>query len=54
MKIGLIGNNISFSNAPDIHTHLAKIFKIKLDINFGLKQIHILGGYDEGTGKRHI
>ena len=30
MKIGLIGNNISSSNAPDIHNRLAKIFKISL------------------------
>ena len=38
MKIGLIGNNISFSNAPDIHTRLAKIFKISLEyLLFDLK-----------------
>ena len=30
MKIGLIGNNISSSNAPDIHIRLAKIFQIPL------------------------
>ncbi len=30
MKIGLIGNNISSSNAPDIHIRLAKIFQISL------------------------
>ena len=30
MKIGLIGNNISTSNAPDIHIRLAKIFQIPL------------------------
>ena len=28
MKIGLIGKNISSSNAPDIHNRLAKIFEI--------------------------
>ena len=38
MKIGLIGNNISSSNAPDIHTRLAKIFKISLEyLLFDLK-----------------
>ena len=31
MKIGLIGNNISSSNAPDIHIRLAKIFQIPLE-----------------------
>ena len=38
MKIGLIGNNISFSNAPDIHFRLAKIFQIPLEyLLFDLK-----------------
>ena len=38
MKIGLIGNNISSSNAPDIHIRLAKIFQIPLEyLLFDLK-----------------
>ena len=38
MKIGLIGNNISSSNAPDIHMRLAKIFQIPLEyLLFDLK-----------------
>ena len=38
MKIGLIGNNISSSNAPDIHIRLAKIYKISLEyLLFDLK-----------------
>ena len=38
MKIGLIGNNISSSNAPDIHNRIAKIFGISLDyLLFDLK-----------------
>ena len=38
MKIGLIGNNISSSNAPDIHIRLAKIFQISLEyLLFDLK-----------------
>ncbi len=38
MKIGLIGNNISSSNAPDIHICLAKIFQIPLEyLLFDLK-----------------
>ena len=38
MKIGLIGNNISTSNAPDIHIRLAKIFQISLEyLLFDLK-----------------
>ena len=38
MKIGLIGNNISSSNASDIHIRLAKIFKIPLEyLLFDLK-----------------
>ena len=38
MKIGLIGNNISSSNAPDIHNRLAKLFKISLEyLLFDLK-----------------
>lgn len=38
MKIGLIGNNISSSNAPDIHIHLAEIFQIPLEyLLFDLK-----------------
>ena len=38
MKIGLIGNNISTSNAPDIHIRLAKIFQIPLEyLLFDLK-----------------
>ena len=38
MKIGLIGNNISSSNAPDIHIRLAKIFEISLEyLVFDLK-----------------
>ena len=39
MKIGLIGNNISSSNAPDIHKRLAKIFKISIEyLLFDLKE----------------
>ena len=38
MKIGLIGNNISSSNAPNIHIRLAKIFQISLEyLLFDLK-----------------
>ena len=38
MKIGLIGNKISSSNAPDIHIRLAKIFQIPLEyLLFDLK-----------------
>ena len=38
MKIGLIGNNISSSNAPDIHIRLAKIFQFPLEyLLFDLK-----------------
>ena len=38
MKIALIGNNISSSNAPDIHIRLAKIFQIPLEyLLFDLK-----------------
>ena len=38
MKIGLIGNNISSSNAPDIHNRISKIFGISLDyLLFDLK-----------------
>ena len=38
MKIGLIGNNISSSKAPDIHNRIAKIFGISLDyLLFDLK-----------------
>ena len=38
MKIGLIGNNIASSNAPDIHVRLAKIFQIPLEyLLFDLK-----------------
>ena len=38
MKIGLVGNNISSSNAPDIHICLAKMSQIPLEYSlFDLK-----------------
>ena len=46
MKIGLIGNNISSSNAPDIHIRLAKIFQTPLEyLLFDLKNKEEIGSF---------